>query len=76
MNSKNVIVYKASPVKEDSDCYPARIVLWEHPENPLQLFATHIEVLPPGQEPYFILGHYDMDINRAVSDYKKRVKQL
>lgn len=76
MNNWNVKVYMASPIKEDTDCYPARVVMWEHYENPLRLFATHIEVMPPGQEPYFILGHYDMKVNFAFADYKRRVKLL
>jgi len=64
---------------------PARVVMWEHKENPLKLYATHIECIPELLEdklandiwnPYFITGHYDMTIEEALADFATRTKAL
>ena len=39
-------------------------------------YATHIEVLPPSGEPYFILGRYFFSLAEAEKDYQNRTKEI
>jgi hypothetical protein len=53
--------------------YPSQVVLREVKPG---TYATHIKVLPPGAEPYFILGHYFFNLKEAQTDLKKRIDEL
>ena len=46
---------QSSQIKKSDERHPSQIVLREIKPG---TFATHIKVLPPDAEPYFILGHY------------------
>ena len=63
----------ASEVKTGEGRYPSQIVLRQ--VNP-HTFATHIKVLPPGREPFFILGHYFTKREQAEADFRQRIKEL
>jgi len=62
-----------SDVKTAEGKYPSQIVLRQvKPKT----FATHIKVLPPDREPYFILGHYFTKREEAEADFYKRIPEL
>ena len=39
-------------------------------------YATHLKVIPPDAEPYFILGNYFFDLKIAQADFERRVREL
>ena len=55
------------------DRFPSRIVLRRVREK---TFATHIEIHPPGGEPYFILGRYFFNLGEAQMDFRRRILEL
>ena len=66
-------VIEQSVVKIADGRYPSQIVLREvKPKT----FATHIKVIPPGIEPYFILGRYFFNLEEATIDFNKRSREL
>lgn len=66
-------VLKRSETKEGKDRYPSRIVL-RRVRN--KTYATHIEVIPPGGAPYFILGRYFFVLDDAERDFLSRTKEI
>ena len=39
-------------------------------------YATHLKVMPPGAEPYYILGSYFFRIEDAEADFHRRKAEL
>jgi len=67
------IVIETSVVKIAEGRYPSQIVLRRvKPKT----YATHIKILPPGGEPYYILGRYFFDLEQATIDFNKRSREL
>jgi hypothetical protein len=66
-------VLQISEIRESEGRYPSQIVLRQIKEK---TFATHIKVLPPGGEPYFILGRYFFKLDEAETDFHKRTIEL
>jgi hypothetical protein len=62
-----------SDVKTAEGKYPSQIVLRQVKPN---TFATHIKVLPPDREPFFILGRYFTKREEAEADFYKRIPEL
>ena len=62
-----------SQVKTAEGKYPSQIVMRQVKPT---TFATHLKVLPPDREPYFILGHYFTNEKEAEADFHKRVQEL
>lgn len=60
-------------VKTGDGKYPSRIVLREVKPG---TFATHIKVLPPDRDPYFILGRYFFKREEAEVDFYRRDREL
>jgi len=50
-----MMLLQASEIREYEGKYPSQIVLRQVTPS---TYATHIKVLPPNAEPYFVLGHY------------------
>jgi hypothetical protein len=63
----------ASEVQTAEGKYPSQIVMRQVKPT---TFATHLKVLPPDREPYFILGHYFTKKKEAEADFEKRVQEL
>ncbi|MBZ5494924.1 MAG: hypothetical protein LAP85_00855 [Acidobacteriia bacterium] len=53
--------------------YPSQIVLRQVKER---TYATHLKVLPPDAEAYFILGRYFFVLEEAEADFKRRKLEL
>jgi hypothetical protein len=66
-------VLQISEIKAGQDRYPSRIVLRMVKER---TYATHLEVLPPDGEPYFILGRYFFKLGEAEADFQRRILEL
>jgi hypothetical protein len=66
-------ILQASEVRECEGRYPSQIVLRQVKEK---TFATHIKILPPEGEPYFILGRYFFKLDEAETDFQKRIVEL
>ena len=66
-------IVSASEVKETAGRYPSQIVLRRVKEK---TYATHLKVIPPDAEPYFILGNYFFDLKIAQADFERRVREL
>ena len=66
-------VLKRSETKEGKDRYPSRIVLRRVRDK---TYATHVEVMPPGGVPYFILGRYFFVLDEAERDFLSRTKEI
>jgi len=64
---------QSSQIKKSDGRHPSQIVLREIKPG---TFATHIKVLPPDAEPYFILGHYFFKREEAEADFQKRIAEL
>jgi hypothetical protein len=62
-----------SEVKEAEGRYPSQIVLRQVKPG---TYATHIKVLPPDSDPYFILGRYFFKLEDAEADFQKRTLEL
>ena len=66
-------VLQESEIKISEGRYPSQLVLRQVKEK---TYATHLKVLPPGSDPYFILGHYFFKLDEAEADFKRRVTEL
>ncbi len=66
-------VLNTSEVRSAEGRYPSQIVLRRVKEK---TFATHLKVLPPGAEPYFILGSYFFSLEEAQADFERRKLEL
>ncbi len=64
---------RASEVRTAEGRYPSQIVLRRVKEK---TFATHLKVLPPDGEPYFILGSYFFSLEAAQADFERRKLEL
>lgn len=62
-----------SEVKTAEGKYPSQIVMRQVKPT---TYATHLKVLPPDRDPYFILGHYFTKREEAEADFQKRVEEL
>ena len=62
-----------SEIKTAEGRYPSQVVLREVKSR---TYATHIKVLPPGEEPYFILGRYFFNREEAEVDFHERSREL
>lgn len=63
----------ASEVKTAEGKFPSQIVLRKVKAT---TFATHLKVLPPERDPYYILGHYFTKREEAEADYYRRIQEL
>ena len=72
-SSESGEVLKVSEVKSAEGRHPSQIVLRQIKPR---TYATHIKVLHPEMEPYFILGHYFFDLKDAKDDFHKRILEL
>ena len=63
----------ASEVKTAAGRYPSQVVLRRVREK---TFATHLKVIPPDAEPYFILGCYFFSLAEAQADFQRRKLEL
>lgn len=66
-------ILQTSPIKLFEGRYPSQIVLRRVKPG---TYATHLKVLPPDVEPYFILGHYFFRLEEAEDDFEKRIAIL
>jgi hypothetical protein len=66
-------VMSASQVRTAQGRYPSQIVLRRVKEK---TYATHLKVLPPDAEPYFILGSYFFNLKEAEADFQRRRIEL
>jgi hypothetical protein len=62
-----------SEIKTAQGRYPSQIVLRRVKEK---TYATHLKVLPPDDEPYFILGCYFFNLQEAKADFERRKAEL
>jgi hypothetical protein len=53
--------------------HPSQIVLRRINEK---TFATHLKVMPPEAEPYYILGNYFFRLGEAEADFERRKSEL
>jgi hypothetical protein len=68
-----MMLLQASEILELEGRYPSQIVLRHVTPS---TYATHIKVLPPNAEPYFVLGHYFFKREQAEVDFQKRLVEL
>jgi hypothetical protein len=66
-------VLQESKILEAEGRHPSRIVLRK---VKAKTYATHVEVMPPDDEPYFILGRYFFEKSEAEADFTKRISEL
>ena len=66
-------VLEMSGIRTALGRYPSQIVLRRVKEK---TYATHLKILPPGGEPYFILGTYFFKLEDAQADFKRRKLEL
>ena len=66
-------VLEMSDVRTAQGRYPSQIVLRRVKEK---TYATHLKILPPDGEPYFILGTYFFKLEAAKADYERRKLEL
>ncbi len=64
---------RTSEVRTAEGRYPSQIVLRRVKEK---TFATHLKVMPPDAEPYFILGSYFFNLEEAQADFERRKLEL
>jgi hypothetical protein len=64
---------QSSEIKNSEGRYPSQIVLREVKPG---TYATHIKVLPPEVDPYFILGRYFFKREEAEMDFQTRIQEL
>jgi len=58
---------------ESEGCYPTRVVLLKLNDNPSK-YSTHLQIDPRPEMPnlYLAHGHYFVDLEDAVKDFKGR----
>ena len=66
-------VVSSSEIRTGDGRYPSQIVLRRMKEK---TYATHLKVLPPDGEPYFILGSYFFSLEEAQADFQRRKLEL
>lgn len=64
---------KSGEIKTLDGRHPSQIVLRLVKQG---TYATHIRVIPPDGEPYFILGHYFFALEDAQDDFDRRDLEL
>jgi hypothetical protein len=64
---------KSGEIKTGDGRNPSHIVLREVKKG---TYATHIRVLPPEGDPFFILGRYFFKLNEAEADFLQRDLEL
>jgi hypothetical protein len=62
-----------SDIRTAQGRYPSQIVLRRVKEK---TYATHLKIIPPDGEPYFILGTYFFKLDEAKADFAKRKLEL
>ncbi len=62
-----------SEVRTGQGRYPSQIVLRRIKEK---TYATHLKVIPPDDEPYYILGSYFFKLEDAEADFHRRKQEL
>jgi hypothetical protein len=62
-----------SEIRSTQGRHPSRIVLRRVKEK---TFATHLKVMPPEAEPYYILGGYFFKLEEAEADFQRRKNEL
>ncbi len=66
-------ILQESEITVSEGRYPTQLVLRQVKER---TYATHMKILPPDGEPYFILGHYFFKLEEAQEDFRKRTQEL
>ena len=66
-------VLSVSEIRTAEGRYPSQIVLRRVKDR---TFATHLKVIPPDAEPYFILGCYFFSLEEAQADFRRRKGEL
>jgi hypothetical protein len=62
-----------SEIRSTQGRFPSQIVLRRVKDK---TFATHLKVLPPEAEPYYILGSYFFKLEEAEADFQRRKNEL
>jgi hypothetical protein len=62
-----------SEVRRGQGRYPSQIVLRRVKEK---TYATHLKVIPPDAQPYYILGSYFFKLEEAEADFHRRKLEL
>ncbi len=62
-----------SEVRTGQGRYPSQIVLRRVKEK---TYATHLKVIPPDADPYYILGSYFFKLEEAEADFHRRKLEL
>jgi len=66
-------VLKSGEIKISQGRHPSQIVLRRIKET---TYATHLKVVPPDGDPYFILGNYFFRLDEAEADFRRRALEL
>jgi hypothetical protein len=66
-------VLSASEIRTAEGRYPSQVVLRRVKET---TYATHLKVMPPETDPYFILGSYFFRLEDAQADFQRRKFEL
>ena len=66
-------VLKISDLRTARGRHPSQIVLRR---VRAKTYATHLKVMPPDAEPYYILGSYFFSLKEAEADFRKRKAEL
>ena len=66
-------ILSSSEVRTAEGRYPSQIVLRRVRSG---TYATHLKVMPPGAESYFILGAYFFSLDEATADFERRKREL
>jgi hypothetical protein len=62
-----------SEIRAGQGRHPSQIVLRRVKEK---TYATHLKVMPPEAEPYYILGSYFFKFEEAEADFQRRKIEL
>ena len=62
-----------SEIRTAQGRYPSQMVFRRVRTN---TYATHLKVLPPDTEPYYILGCYFFSLEEAKADFQRRTLEL
>jgi len=66
-------ILSSSEIRTAEGRYPSQIVLRRVRSR---TYATHLKVMPPDAEPYFILGAYFFSLDEAAADFERRKQEL
>jgi hypothetical protein len=64
---------RVSEIRTADGRHPSQIVLRRVKEK---TFATHLRIMPPDTEPYYILGSYFFKLEEAQADFERRRAEL